>query len=66
MRCRHPGRPGPGRRGRRVVLASGGFEWNEALVAAFVGQRLYPLSPPGNDGAALSMAMEAGAQLAPT
>jgi 3-oxosteroid 1-dehydrogenase len=47
-----------------VVLATGGFEWNEELVSAFIGQRLYPLSPPGNDGAALAMAMQAGAQLA--
>lgn len=47
-----------------VVLATGGFEWNDDLVAAFIGQRLYPLSPPSNDGAALTMAMEAGAKLA--
>jgi succinate dehydrogenase/fumarate reductase flavoprotein subunit len=49
---------------RGVVLATGGFEWNDELVDAFIGQRLCPLSPPGNDGAALTMAMQAGAQLA--
>jgi succinate dehydrogenase/fumarate reductase flavoprotein subunit len=47
-----------------VVLACGGFEWNEELVASFIGQPVHPLSPPHNVGDGLMMAMEAGAQLA--
>ncbi len=48
-----------------VVLASGGFEWNQELVKAFLkGHITHPLSPPGNEGDGLIMAMEAGAALA--
>jgi succinate dehydrogenase/fumarate reductase flavoprotein subunit len=49
---------------RGVVIACGGFEWNKELVATFIGQELYPLSPPNNVGDGLMMAMEAGAALA--
>jgi succinate dehydrogenase/fumarate reductase flavoprotein subunit len=49
---------------RAVVLASGGFEWNEQMVAGFIGQEIMPLSPPHNEGDGHRMAMEAGAQLA--
>ncbi|HEX6311980.1 MAG TPA: FAD-dependent oxidoreductase [Acidimicrobiia bacterium] len=47
-----------------VVLACGGFEWNTAMVKAFIGQELDPLSPPHNEGDGHRMAMEAGAALA--
>ncbi len=48
-----------------VVIASGGFEWNEELVKAFLpGQPKHHLSPPYNEGDGLIMAMEAGAKLA--
>jgi len=49
---------------RGVVLACGGFEWNPAMVQAFIGQRVEPLSPPYNEGDGIRMAMEAGAVLA--
>jgi succinate dehydrogenase/fumarate reductase flavoprotein subunit len=48
---------------RGVILACGGFEWNEELVRAFIGYDLKALSPPNNTGDGLLMAMEAGAQL---
>jgi succinate dehydrogenase/fumarate reductase flavoprotein subunit len=44
-----------------VVLACGGFEWNEEMVKTFIGQHLEPLSPPNNKGDGHLMAMEAGA-----
>lgn len=48
-----------------VVIATGGFEWNEELVAAFLKGRItHPQSPAYNDGDGLIMAMEAGAALA--
>ena len=47
-----------------VVLACGGFEWNDEMVQAFIGQTIHPLSPPTNTGDALAMAMSAGASLA--
>jgi succinate dehydrogenase/fumarate reductase flavoprotein subunit len=46
-----------------VVLACGGFEWNPALVRAHLGYDVYPLSPGGNTGDGLLMAMETHAQL---
>ena len=46
------------------MLACGGFEWNEQMVKAFIGQRIEPMSPPYNEGDGHRMAMEAGAQLA--
>jgi 3-oxosteroid 1-dehydrogenase len=49
---------------RGVVLACGGFEWNEQMVAGFIGEQLMPLSLPYNEGDGHVMAMEAGAQLA--
>ncbi len=50
---------------RGVVIATGGFEWNEALVKTFIrGPLTGPVSVPENEGDGLIMAIEAGAQLA--
>jgi succinate dehydrogenase/fumarate reductase flavoprotein subunit len=47
-----------------VVLASGGFEWNDQLKKRFLsGPLTHPNSPPSNEGDGLIMAMEAGAAL---
>ena len=47
-----------------VILATGGFEWNEALKHAFLrGPLDAPASPPTNRGDGLKMAMAAGAGL---
>ena len=49
---------------RGVILATGGFEWNEQLKSAFLrGPLTAPASPPGNTGDGLKMAMSAGAGL---
>ncbi len=49
---------------RGVILATGGFEWNEALKTTFLrGPLDAPASPPGNQGDGLKMAMSAGAGL---
>jgi 3-oxosteroid 1-dehydrogenase len=50
--------------GRGVILATGGFEWNEELKHTFLrGPLTAPASPPGNTGDGLKMAMAAGAGL---
>lgn len=47
-----------------VVLATGGYEWNQDLIKTFLkGPVTHPMSPPGNDGDGLIMAMEVGAAL---
>ena len=47
-----------------VILASGGFEWNDQLKTRFLpGTVSHPNSPPGNEGDGLLMAIEAGAML---
>ena len=49
---------------RGVILATGGFEWNDALKHAFLrGPLDAPASPPTNRGDGLKMAMAAGASL---
>ena len=49
---------------RGVVIATGGFEWNETLVKAFLrGPLTGPVSVPENEGDGLLMAIAAGAQL---
>ncbi|WP_340316604.1 FAD-binding protein [Rhizorhabdus argentea] len=49
---------------RGVVIATGGFEWNENLVRTFLrGPLTGPVSVPENEGDGLVMAIEAGAQL---
>ena len=48
-----------------VVLASGGYEWNEQLRTRFLpGPLTHPHSPPANEGDGLLLAMEVGADLA--
>ncbi len=48
-----------------VVLANGGFEWNEEYKRAFLrGPLTHPVSVKTNTGDALYMAMKAGAMLA--
>ena len=47
-----------------VVLASGGFEWNPALVRAFLrGPMTQPVSMETSTGDGLTMAMKAGAMI---
>lgn len=47
-----------------VILATGGFEWNDVLKHAFLrGPLEAPASPPTNKGDGLKMAMAAGAGL---
>jgi 3-oxosteroid 1-dehydrogenase len=47
-----------------VVLASGGFEWNETYVRRFLGVPMVAAgSPPCNEGDGLRMAMAVGAAL---
>jgi 3-oxosteroid 1-dehydrogenase len=52
------------RANKGVVLACGGFEWNDDMVRAFIGHEIFPLSPPHNEGDGHRMAMEAGAAFA--
>lgn len=48
----------------RVILASGGFERDPALVQAFLrGPMTGPVGAPGMDGTALKLALAAGAEL---
>jgi 3-oxosteroid 1-dehydrogenase len=50
---------------RGTILAGGGFEWNEGLVAQFVaGPVSHPLSCPSNEGDTLTMGRAIGADLA--
>jgi succinate dehydrogenase/fumarate reductase flavoprotein subunit len=50
---------------RGVVLATGGFEWDERLVEAYLRGPMHgPVSPPNNTGDGLRMAMAHGADLA--
>lgn len=51
---------------RQVVLACGGFEGNQEMLARYIGNRAHklPLIAPGikhNKGAGLRMALEVGA-----
>ena len=49
---------------RGVILASGGFEWNEEFKRAFLrGPMSHPVSMETNTGDGLRMAMQAGAAL---
>lgn len=44
-----------------VVLASGGFEWNPRLQAAFLPNPVTPISAPSNTGDLLELGLAAGA-----
>ena len=47
-----------------VVIATGGFEWNQELVKTFLkGNITHPMTPKYNEGDGLIMAMEVGAAL---
>ena len=47
-----------------VILATGGFEWNQDLVRAFLrGPMTSPVSVPTNEGDGLTMCMRIGAAL---
>ncbi len=49
---------------RGVIVATGGFEWNDELAKSFLrGPIAHPASPPGNNGDGLKLAMAAGAAL---
>jgi 3-oxosteroid 1-dehydrogenase len=49
---------------RGIVIASGGFEWNEELVRTFLrGPMTAPAGSPDNTGDGLEMAMVVGARL---
>ena len=49
---------------RGVVLATGGFEWNERMRATLSDEHVtHPVSPPLHHGDGLRMASELGAQL---
>jgi len=48
---------------RGVVLACGGFEWNEEMVKTYIGYEVKPLSPWSNTGDGHLMAMEVGAKM---
>lgn len=49
---------------RGVVLATGGFEWNEELKRTFLrGALTHPVSIPSNEGDGLIMSMKVGADL---
>ena len=50
--------------GRGVILATGGFEWNESLVRLFLrGPMDAPAGVPSNTGDGLDMAIDAGSAL---
>ncbi len=52
------------RANKAVILACGGFEWDDGLKATFLpGEITHPNSPPQNEGDGLRMAMAAGADL---
>ena len=65
MRIHHDGKDIRVRARAGVVLGTGGFEWDEALVEAFLRGPMHgPVSPPNNTGDGLRMAMAHGADLA--
>lgn len=64
VRLDSPDGPAEVRATRGVILASGGFEWNDELRRAFLrGPMTHPVSIETNTGDGLLMAMRAGAML---
>lgn len=47
-----------------VVIASGGFEWNERLRSAFLPLNVAPIGAPSNEGDGLELGLAAGATVA--
>lgn len=43
-----------------VVIASGGFEWNERLQASFLPHPITPISAPSNEGDGLELGLHLG------
>ena len=65
VRIERDGEIGCVRARRGVVLGTGGFEWDESLVGAFLRGPMHgAVSPPNNTGDGLRMAMAHGADLA--
>ncbi len=65
VRIDRQGRESVVRARRGVILATGGFEWDESMVTAFLrGPMRGAVSPPNNTGDGLRMAMAHGADLA--
>lgn len=65
VRINHGGKDIRVRARRAVILATGGFEWDAALVEAYLrGPMRGAVSPPNNTGDGLRMAMTHGADLA--
>jgi 3-oxosteroid 1-dehydrogenase len=65
VRVSHGGKDLRVRARRGVVLGTGGFEWDPALVEAYLRGPMHgPVSPPNNTGDGLRMAMAHGADLA--
>jgi 3-oxosteroid 1-dehydrogenase len=65
VRISHGGRDLRVHARRGVVLGTGGFEWDEKLVDAYLRGPMHgPVSPPSNTGDGLRMAMAHGADLA--
>ncbi|MET4432827.1 FAD-dependent oxidoreductase [Mycolicibacterium sp. 624] len=65
VRISHGGRDLRVHARRGVVLGTGGFEWDEKLVDAYLRGPMHgPVSPPNNTGDGLRMAMVHGADLA--
>jgi 3-oxosteroid 1-dehydrogenase len=51
-------------RAAAVVIASGGFEWNERLRRAFLPLPVVPIGAPSNEGDGLELGLAAGATAA--
>ncbi len=65
VRIEAGGKPVAVRARRGVILGTGGFEWDESLVGAFLRGPMHgAVSPPNNTGDGLRMAMAVGADLA--
>lgn len=47
-----------------VVIASGGFEWNQRLAKTFIPYEIAPISAPSNTGDGLELGLGAGASVA--
>ncbi len=64
LRCERDGKDFYIHARKGVVLATGGFEWDDEFKAHFLpGPYTYPLSPPSCEGDGLRMAMAVGADL---